>query len=77
MRTIQASEFKAQCLALMDEVASTGETLVITKHGRPVAELTAHKPPRARSLIGIDKGRINIPGDIIAPAYEGEWDALK
>lgn len=77
MRTIQASEFKTHCLALMDEVAATGETVLITKHGKPVAELKAHKPPRAKSLIGLDRGRIKILGDIISPAYEGEWDALK
>lgn len=77
MRTIQASEFKARCLALLDEVTRTGEPLVVTKHGRPVAEVRPHKPPRAKSLIGLDKGRVRILGDIIAPAYDGEWDALK
>ena len=34
-RTIKASEFKAKCLKLMDEVAESGEEIVITKHGRP------------------------------------------
>jgi prevent-host-death family protein len=77
MRTVKASEFKAHCLAMMDEVAATGEPVLITKHGKPIAELKPHRPPRAKSLIGLDKGRIRILGDIIAPAYEGEWDALK
>lgn len=77
MRTIQASEFKARCLALLDEVAKTGEPLLVTKHGRPVAEIKPHKPPRAKSLIGLHKGQVKIRGDIIAPAYDGEWDALK
>jgi prevent-host-death family protein len=77
MRTIQASEFKARCLALLDEVAKTGEALLVTKHGRPVAEIKPHKPPRAKSLIGLHKGQVKILGDIIAPAYDGEWDALK
>jgi antitoxin (DNA-binding transcriptional repressor) of toxin-antitoxin stability system len=77
MRTIQASEFKTHCLALMDEVAATGETVLITKHGKPVAELKAHKPPRAKSLIGLHKGQIKILGDIISPAYDGPWDAMK
>lgn len=36
---IQASEFKARCLALLDQVASTGEEIVVTKRGRPVAKL--------------------------------------
>jgi len=40
-RTIAAGEFKAKCLALLDEVAATGETIVVTKRGRPVAKVTA------------------------------------
>ena len=38
-RTIKASEFKAKCLQLMDEVAESGEEIVITKFGKPVARL--------------------------------------
>ncbi len=76
MRTVQASQFKAHCLALMDEVAATGQSLLITKHGRPIAELKPHRPPREASLIGLDKGRITILGDIVVPAYDGPWDAL-
>jgi len=39
-RTINASRFKAECLGLLDEVADTGQELVITKRGRPVARVT-------------------------------------
>jgi len=77
MQTIQASKFKAQCLALMDRVARTGETLLITKNGKPVAELRPHRRPRAKSLIGRDKGRIKILGDIISPIGVEDWEALK
>ena len=42
-RTIKASEFKARCLRLMDEVAENGEEIVITKNGKPVAKLTAFR----------------------------------
>ena len=77
MSTIQASEFKAKCLALMDQVAHTGQTIVITKNGKPVAELRAHRPPRAKSLIGLHKGRIAIRGDIISPAGSRLWEAMK
>lgn len=77
MTTIQASKFKAKCLALMDEVARTGETIVVTKNGKPVAELRAHRPPRATSLIGLHKGRISIHGDIVSPQDAPPWDALK
>ena len=77
MQTIQASEFKAKCLALMNEVARTGETIVVTKNGKPIAELRPHRPPRARSLIGINKGQIEILGDIVSPVAKGLWKALK
>jgi prevent-host-death family protein len=74
-RTIKASEFKAKCLALLDEVAETGGRLVITKNGKPVADVVAHKPAK-RNLIGLLKGRVEILGDIISP-IDVEWEALK
>jgi len=77
MQSIQASKFKAKCLALMDEVARTGETILVTKNGKPIAELRPHRRPRARSLIGRDKGRIKILGDIISPIGVEDWEALK
>ena len=77
MNTIQASEFKAKCLGLMDQVARTGETIVVTKNGKPVAELRPHRPPRAKTLLGLHKGRITIHGDIISPIGTSLWKALK
>ena len=77
MQTIQASKFKAKCLALMDHVARTGETVLVTKHGRPVAELRPHRGPRAKSLIGLHKGGIKIRGDIVVPIGTRLWEALK
>ena len=72
-RMIKASEFKAKCLKLMDEVAENGEEIVITKNGKPVAKLTAfHERPK--TLFGIDKGRLKILGDIISP-IDVEWEA--
>ena len=75
-KTIKASEFKAKCLAMMDEVARTGQGVVITKNGKPVAELVPHKAAKKPELFGIWKNRIKIVGDIIAP-IDVEWDALK
>jgi prevent-host-death family protein len=77
MQTIQASKFKARCLALMDEVARTGQAILVTKNGRPVAELRPHRGPRAKSLIGLHRGRIVIRGDIVSPAATQAWDALR
>ena len=72
-RTMKASEFKAKCLKLMDEVAESGDEIVITKNGKPVANLAPYRE-RPKSLFGIDKGRIQILGDIIEP-IDVEWEA--
>jgi len=75
-RIVKASEFKAKCLAMLDEVERTRETVVITKRGKPVAELVPHTAPKKRNLEGILKGRMEIIGDIISP-IDVEWEALK
>jgi prevent-host-death family protein len=72
-REIPAGEFKAKCLKLMDDVAATGEELVITKRGKPVARLVPAKEER-RSLLGCTKGTIKILGDIIEPALDPGWE---
>lgn len=73
MKMIKASEFKAKCLKLMDEVAESGESVVITKNGQPVAELSPIR--KATGLVfGAHKGRIEILGDIISPV-DVEWEA--
>ena len=75
-KIIKASEFKAKCLALMDEVARTGERIVITKNGEPIAELGPHTRKVRKNARGIWKGKVEIVGDIISP-LDVEWDALK
>jgi prevent-host-death family protein len=74
-RHIKASEFKAKCLALMDEVARTGNPVVLTKNGKPVAELVPHRS-RKQNLKGCLKDELFITGDIISP-IDVEWDAMK
>jgi len=74
-RQIKASEFKAKCLALMDEVARSGAGVIITKNGKAVAELVPHRP-RTRNAYGILKDELVITGDITSP-IDVEWDALK
>jgi prevent-host-death family protein len=71
---IPAAVFKAECLKLMDEVARTGQPVVITKHGKPVAQLVPI-PPQSGSLFGYMKNTVRIKGDIVAPINE-EWSAL-
>lgn len=73
MKSIKASEFKARCLQLMDEVAASGETITVTKNGRPVAELGPIKNKPA-TLFGAHADQIEVIGDIIAPIDE-PWEA--
>ena len=75
MRTIKASEFKAKCLKIMDEVAATSEPVEITKYGVPVARLVPARQ-RPKTIIGAMKGSVTILGDIISPV-DVEWNALR
>jgi prevent-host-death family protein len=76
MRAIRASEFKAKCLAILDEVERTGEPVTILKRGRPVARLV---PP----VLGQSEypqqalfGTVEILGDVIEPVLPAEdWEA--
>jgi prevent-host-death family protein len=77
MRQISATQFKARCLALMDEVAAGGEVLQITKHGKAVAELRPVTKPRASSPFGVASGGA-ILRDLISPVLDpSEWEALR
>ena len=71
-RTITASEFKAKCLKLMDEVAESGNEIVITKNGRPVSRLVPYRN-KPKAPFGRDRDRIRILGDIIEP-IDPEWE---
>ena len=58
MQTLKASEFKAKCLKLMDEVQKTGDEIVITKNGKPVSKLVPYRVKSA-SLFGRHKNKIS------------------
>ncbi|MGH8476132.1 MAG: type II toxin-antitoxin system Phd/YefM family antitoxin [Methylococcales bacterium] len=73
MKTIKASEFKAKCLNLMNEVQESGNSIIITKNGHPVAQL-GPVILRPVTLAGCHKGKIDITGDIVSPSGE-PWDA--
>ena len=75
IKTLKAAEFKAKCLKLMDEVAASGEPVVITKNGKPVAQLVPFRE-RPQSAFGALKGMVEIKGDIISPLDE-PWEALE
>lgn len=72
MQTVKASEFKAKCLHIMDEVNQTGEEIVITKNGKPVSILKPYRTVPA-TIFGLHKGKIESKDDLIAP-LDIAWD---
>jgi prevent-host-death family protein len=75
---VSAAKFKATCLRLMDRVATTGEEIVITKHGAPVAKLVAAKRQAKlrRTVHGCMKGTILYSAPIDALYSSGEaWSS--
>jgi len=73
MKTVPAAKFKANCLALMDKVQETGEFVVITKHGKPVAKLVPAERER-RNMWGDLAATVKILGDIESPVTN-DWEA--
>jgi prevent-host-death family protein len=79
MREIAISEFKAKCLAVLEQVRATKKPIRITRFGKPVAEVV---PPTAvmdrEKWFGSMKDTFEILGDIISPANdEDEWEVLR
>ncbi len=76
MKEIHAAEFKAKCLAILDEVAKQGESVTILKRGKPVAQLVpptpcVHQFPQQELI-----GSVSILGDVVSPTLSAEeWEA--
>jgi prevent-host-death family protein len=78
MKEVAISEFKAKCLALLDQVQKTKKPLLITRFGKPIAEVGPPSPAPAADWMGSMKDRIEILGDIVSPASEADdWEALR
>ncbi len=76
--TISISEFKATCLALLEKVQRTGQPLLITKRGVPIAQVLPPPPRRAtRSKFGCMAGTLKEIGDIVAPVGGDDWESLR
>lgn len=79
MTEVPISEFKAKCLALLEEVRRSRKPLRITRHGKPVAEIVpAEKKIDRNSMFGSMEGSIIFKGDIISPASDkDDWEVLR
>ena len=76
MKKMAAGVFKANCLAVMDEVQAKRETVVITKHGKPVAKLVPINTDK-EEIFGFLAGKGKVTGDVVSPALTAEeWGEL-
>ena len=75
MKRMAEGEFKAKCLAVMDHVFQSGEPVLITKHGKPVAKLVPAEKP-GDDIFGYLAGKAKIVGDIVGPVTPLEdWES--
>jgi prevent-host-death family protein len=76
MKKMAAGAFKVHCLAVMDEVQSKRQPVLITKRGKPVAKLVPVEQEKD-DIFGFFKGKGTITGDVVAPALTPEeWGDL-
>jgi prevent-host-death family protein len=77
--TISVSKFKATCLAVLEEVRRSGRSIVITKRGVPIAEVTPTSVGTGgASWMGSMEGTVEFVGDIVGPFMDpDDWDALR
>jgi prevent-host-death family protein len=76
-QVVTATEFKAKCLALLDEIDRKGGTITVTKRGRPVATV-GPAPKRVRkSSEGILAGKVHIPDEVLMADYSDLWECTR
>jgi prevent-host-death family protein len=73
MQQIPAAQFKAQCLAVMEQVAESGRPVVVTKHGKPVVQINPVKS-NEDEIFGFMAGKFRIIGDIENTIPASDWN---
>jgi prevent-host-death family protein len=77
MKTMAISEFKAHALKVLDKVAASQETIVITKRGKPIAQVRPHRSYNTKPAPGRLADAFVFEKDIVAPLGEGLWEACQ
>ena len=77
MKMMAISEFKANALKVLDEVARTQETVIITKRGKPIAQVAPHRKSEAKPAAGRLSDAFIFEKDIVTPLGEELWGACR
>ena len=77
MKTMAISEFKARALQVINNVAKSQETIVITKRGKPLARVTPHRQPDLKPGPGRLAKSFVFEKDIVQPLGGESWDACR
>jgi antitoxin (DNA-binding transcriptional repressor) of toxin-antitoxin stability system len=77
MKTMLVSDFKAKCIAVLKEVARSGEPVVVTLRGRPMARVEAFRQSGSRKQLGTLKGKMRIRRDLVRVDTSHDWEMLK
>lgn len=79
MEKLAISHFKATCLAVLERVRKTGEPILITRRGKPVAQIQPPPPPEPakEGRFGCMRGTAEILGDIVSPLPDQGWEVLR
>lgn len=72
MRKMAAAQFKAQCLAVMDQVSQSGRPVIVTKHGKPVVQVVPADQAEDE-IFGALAGIARITGDIENTIPPADW----
>ncbi|MEZ4754918.1 MAG: type II toxin-antitoxin system Phd/YefM family antitoxin [Bdellovibrionota bacterium] len=78
MEEIPISKFKATCLKLIQRLYDTGEQMIITKNGKPIALISPPPIEESKDIVfGCMASDTEIIGDIIEPVGTEDWEVLK
>jgi prevent-host-death family protein len=77
MKTMLVSEFKAKCIAVLKEVVRSGEPVVVTLRGRPMARVEPFISSASGKQLGTLKGKMHFRRDLLRMDTTKDWDMLK
>ncbi len=77
MKTMLVSEFKAKCIAVLKGVEQSGEPVVVTRRGRPMARVEAVGEPQRGKQLGALRGTLRIRPSLVRSDTSGDWEMVR